>query len=160
MLWTHRSSLHSTWDGAIPVSFQSSLAHTLRLLIPNSRLLPAHSGAAGITAAFQQWSSSCQQTQPMKEPGLPCSRKLMHYIHHQWSARLWLTHISASKLHFAMCRPLWLVPLGNGFAQDAPRFDIEHYEEHPHFKEHMANFYYGGGWELAQCIIMPHHTNY
>lgn len=50
--------------------------------------------------------------------------------------------------------PLWLVPLGHVFFQDAPRFDTEHYEERPHFKGRMTNFDYEGGWELARCITL------
>ena len=51
--------------------------------------------------------------------------------------------------------PLWLVPQGNVFATDAPRFDMEHYEEHPHPKSRMTYFDYEGGWELTRCIITP-----
>ena len=45
--------------------------------------------------------------------------------------------------------PLWLVPHGDVSDTDAPRFDTEHYEEHPHSKPHVTHFGYGDGWDLA-----------
>ena len=45
--------------------------------------------------------------------------------------------------------PLWLVPHGTVSDTDAPRFDMEHYEEHPHSKPHVTHFNYGDGWDLA-----------
>ena len=46
--------------------------------------------------------------------------------------------------------PLWLIPHGNVSDTDAPRFDMEHYEEHPHSKPRVTYFDYGDGWELAR----------